>query len=145
MKHPSKGVICFFDWSGSILIIFSGYLKALDCLQKGDYESIIAACTEELNQAESDGSYKNEALLLRGTMHILTGQHSDALADLEKVIENEDALVLLKVNALIKRASIHMQLEDPNSCLQDFNRAVTLDSSNPDIYHQRGQVEFFIY
>lgn len=119
-------------------------MKAINCFEKGDYESIISACTEELNQAESDGRYKNEALLLRGTMHILTGQHADALSDLEKVIENEDASVLLKVNALIKRASIHMQLEDPNACLQDFNRAVTLDAANPDIYHQRGQVGFFL-
>lgn len=73
-------------------------------------------------------------------MHILTGQHASALSDLETVVENVDAPIPLRVNALIKRASIHMQLEDPNACMDDFNRAVTLDPDNPDIYHQRGQV-----
>jgi len=112
-------------------------------LRKRDYDSIIPACTEELNQTESEGVFKDEALLLRGTMYILTGEHSSALADLNAIVENEACARDIRVNALIKRASIHMQLEDLTSCMNDFNLAVTLDSDNPDIYHQRGQVRAF--
>lgn len=49
-------------------------------------------------------------------------------------------LFQLRINALIKRASLHMQLEDTNKCLEDFNLAARLDPNNSDVYHHRGQV-----
>lgn len=46
----------------------------------------------------------------------------------------------LRVNALIKRASLHVQMDDPNRSFDDFERAAVLDPENSDVYHHRGQV-----
>ncbi|XP_034826765.1 mitochondrial import receptor subunit TOM70 [Maniola hyperantus] len=114
----------------------SGFAKAKNALDAQDYESVVDACTEELG---SDGKYKYEALLLRATFYLLLGQHEDAQVDLAKVIES-DAPTKIRVNALIKRASLFTQLENTERCLEDFGNAAKLDPNNSDIYHHRGQV-----
>jgi import receptor subunit TOM70 len=135
--------------------LFSGYSRALECLRQEKYDQIISACTEELsttNGASSgDGhtSRATESLLLRGTFYILTKQMSQAFEDLGNVIDNEDASAKLRVNALIKRASLFIQQckdpqKDPEMSLADFKKAEMLDSENTDIYHHRGQVHLLI-
>ncbi|XP_045447510.1 mitochondrial import receptor subunit TOM70 [Melitaea cinxia] len=114
----------------------SGFAKAKRALEAQDYESVVDACTEEL---ESDGQFKYEALLLRATFYLLLGRHEDAQIDLAKVIDS-DIPVKVKVNALIKRASLYTQLENTERCLEDFAYASKLDPNNSDIYHHRGQV-----
>lgn len=114
----------------------SGFAKAKRALEAQDYESVVDACTEEL---ESDGRFKYEALLLRATFYLLLGRHEDAQIDLAKVIDS-DISVKVKVNALIKRASLYTQLENTERCLEDFAYASKLDPNNSDIYHHRGQV-----
>ncbi|KAL4715402.1 hypothetical protein ACJJTC_015173 [Scirpophaga incertulas] len=113
-----------------------GFAKAKQALDAQDYDSIVDACTEELN---TKGKYTNEALLLRATFYLLLGRHEEAQADLAKVIDS-DATVKVKVNSLIKRASLYTQLENTERCLEDFARASQLDPNNSDIYHHRGQV-----
>ena len=54
-------------------------------------------------------------------------------------------LLQLRVNALIKRASLHVQMDDPNRSFEDFERAANLDPSNSDVYHHRGQVRICKY
>ncbi|XP_046962078.1 mitochondrial import receptor subunit TOM70 [Vanessa cardui] len=114
----------------------NGFAKAKHALDGQDYESVVAACTEEL---ESNGKYTYEALLLRATFYLLLGRHDEAQADLAKVIDS-DASLKVKVNALIKRASLFTQLENTERCLEDFANAAKLDPNNSDIYHHRGQV-----
>lgn len=114
----------------------SGFAKAKRALDAQDYESVVDACTEEL---DSDGKYKYEALLLRATFYLLLGRHEEAQADLAKVIDS-DAPTKIRVNALIKRASLFTQLENTERCLEDFENAAKLDPNNSDIYHHRGQV-----
>ncbi|CAG9135253.1 unnamed protein product [Plutella xylostella] len=114
----------------------NGFAKAKKALDTQDYDSVVDACTEEI---KADGKYKNEALLLRATFYLLLGRHDDAQADLAKVIDS-DASTKVKVNALIKRASLFTQLENTERCLEDFARAAELDPPNSDIYHHRGQV-----
>ncbi|XP_013142803.1 PREDICTED: mitochondrial import receptor subunit TOM70 [Papilio polytes] len=113
-----------------------GFAKAKQALETQDYESVVDACTEEL---EADGKYKYEALLLRATFYLLLGRHDEAQADLAKVVDS-NASLKVKVNALIKRASLFTQLENTERCLEDFAQAAKLDPSNSDIYHHRGQV-----
>ena len=43
-------------------------------------------------------------------------------------------------NALIKRASLRMQQANDTECFADFEAAISLDDSNADTYHHRGQV-----
>ncbi|CAF4847303.1 unnamed protein product [Pieris macdunnoughi] len=114
----------------------SGFAKAKRALDSQDYEAIVDACSEEL---VSEGHYKYEALLLRATFYLLLGRHEEAQVDLGKVIES-DASTKVKVNALIKRASLYTQLENTEKCLEDFANAAQLDAGNSDIYHHRGQV-----
>lgn len=114
----------------------SSFGKAKKALDSQDYESIVQSCTEEL---DSDGKYKNEALLMRATFYLLLGRHDEAQADLGRVIDSESS-TKVKVNALIKRASLFTQLENTERCLEDFAKAALLDVDNSDIYHHRGQV-----
>ena len=55
----------------------------------------------------------------------------------------------VKVNALIKRASLFIQQckdpsKDPQLSFADFSTALELDPDNADIYHHRGQVHLLI-
>lgn len=84
--------------------------------------------------------YQTEATLLRGTFYLLCGSYENALTDLNTIINNKELDSKFRVNALIKRASLNMQIEKQDECFNDFNEAESLDSKNPDVYHHRGQV-----
>lgn len=83
-------------------------------------------------------------LLLRGTFYLLLGQHDKAIEDLEAVISNEKADKSVRVNALIKRATMYMQVENPDKCFADFELAESIDVDCGDIYHHRGQVNLLL-
>lgn len=103
-----------------------GFLRAKKAFLSGNYDEIINACTEEIDNSEAESQYKLEAVLLRATFYLLRGCHEKALADLDSLISNELADFKLRVSALIKRASMHMQLEKPEECINDFNKAAEL-------------------
>ncbi|VVD04606.1 mitochondrial import receptor subunit TOM70 [Leptidea sinapis] len=113
-----------------------GFANAKKALEVQDYDSVVKACTEEI---DAEGKYKYEALLLRATFYLLLGRHEEAHIDLANVITS-DAPTKIRVNALIKRASLFTQLENTEKCLEDFSTAAQLDPDNSDIYHHRGQV-----
>jgi len=124
----------------------SGYLRAKNNLSASEYDNVIQDCTEEI---ESNGEYVQLARLLRGTFYILTKQQSAAFEDLNLLIDDELTDKKVKVNALIKRASLFIQQckdprNDPALSLKDFATAVEIDPSNPDVYHHRGQVHLLI-
>lgn len=114
-----------------------GFGRAKRALDGDDFGNIISACTEEI---ETDGKYKLVATLLRGTMHLVAGALIEALKDFNVIIDGSDVPMELKVNALIKRASLHIQNEKREESFVDFASAEKLNSKNADIYHQRGQV-----
>lgn len=58
------------------------------------------------------------------------GQFDEALEDLTTIIDTSDADKLIKVNALIKRASIYMQTDKIKDCLEDYDKAAEL---GPDV------------
>lgn len=112
-------------------------------MKSQEYDNIIALCSEELNlqtKKESNEFYEKKILLMRGTFYLLLGQHENALADLNAVIDSDSVPKEYKVNALIKRASMHIQLENPEKSFSDFKKAVSFDPECGDIYHNRGQV-----
>merc|ERR1712106_827139 len=84
-----------------------------------------------------EGDRSSEARLLRATFYILTKQQDLAMADLTVLIENPEVGVKLRVNALIKRASLYIQqckdpTKDPQLSFADFALAVELDPDNAD-------------
>merc|ERR1719511_450438 len=108
------------------------------------YDEIIDACCEILKSSE-DEKVKNLALLLRGTFYILNKQPGAAMADLQVLIDNDSCHSQIRVNALIKRASLIIQsckdpIQDPIKAMADFSSAQEIDENNADIYHHRGQV-----
>lgn len=115
-----------------------GFALARNFLENSHFDKVIAACTEEIDSP--DGEHKLEATLLRGTFYLLVGLLPEAQKDFDKIIECEDASTALKVNALIKRASLNVQSEQHQKGFEDFAAAENLDAQNADVYHQRGQV-----
>ncbi|XP_058454079.1 mitochondrial import receptor subunit TOM70 [Malaya genurostris] len=123
-----------------------GFVKAKALLDQGEYDGIVAACTEEIESSEADAEYKVEAILLRATFYLLTARYEEAASDLDTVIGMELADKKLRANALIKRASLAMQTQpdSPEDCFKYFGRAEALDPTNSDVYHHRGQVFILI-
>ncbi|XP_057691849.1 mitochondrial import receptor subunit TOM70-like [Corythoichthys intestinalis] len=119
----------------------SGYLKAKQYMDEEDYDKIISECTKEVN---SEGRYMAEALLLRATFYLLIGNATAAQTNLERVINMPEANVKLRANALIKRGTMYMELEQPSLSTQDFNTAAEIDARNPDVYHHRGQLNILL-
>lgn len=117
-----------------------GFVKAKMALDAQKYDEIIPACTEEIESSESESEYKMEATLLRGTFYLLTGLVAEALCDFDALINNDDVNVALRVNALIKKASLNVQSDNADKGFEYFSEAEKLDPKNADIYHQRGQV-----
>jgi len=124
----------------------TGFILAMDCLRQGKYENVIAACDEEL---ATNGDHRREARLLRATFYILRKQQPLAMTDLTTLINDDSADVKIRVNALVKRASLYIQqckdpTQDPELSFGDFAQAIELDPENADIYHHRGQVHLLI-
>lgn len=118
----------------------SGFVRAKRALDAERYEDVIPACTDEIESSESDAAYKTEALLLRGTFNLLSGQQIEALMDLEQVADSAEAPIAYRVNAHVKIASLMVQNKNLESGMKHFGEAAALDADNPDVYHQRGQV-----
>ncbi|RZC41796.1 mitochondrial import receptor subunit TOM70 [Asbolus verrucosus] len=93
---------------------------------------------------ESESPYKVEALSLRASFYFLTGSLDKALNDLTTIIDTENCDVKIKVNSLIKRASINMQNEKLTECLQDFDKAAEIGPEISDVFHHRGQVKLLM-
>ena len=120
-------------------------LEKLKTLVKEEkFEQIIDSCCEVLKTTEDD-NVKDLALLLRATFYILNKQPQQAIDDLAVLIDNESCHSKIRVNALIKRASLTIQackdpVQDPLRAMSDFSKAQEIDENNADIYHHRGQV-----
>lgn len=148
-KHFVKSFMSSFgnDPLKKVVVVASGeqrgFLRANHAMETFDFDQVIPACSEEIEQAGTASPYHLEALLLRGTMYELTGEFDRALADFNAVLDSTTERTYLsgiKVNALIKRASIHIQMDKPQECFDDFAQAVQLDALNADIYYHRGQM-----
>lgn len=107
-----------------------GFGRAQKAVDDGDFSNVIPACIEEI---ESNGEHKRAAMLLRGTMNLVAGALDEAINDFNAIIDDPEAPTQFKVNALIKRASLHVQNEMHPQCFEDFAAAEKLDSSNADV------------
>jgi len=117
------------------------YFEILDLLKNNEFENILDMCEKVI---ESGSKFRHHALLLQGTLKTLMNSNPSALDDFDKVIDAEDSDVPdmndLKVDGLIKRASLKMQLDDDVGCYADLAKAIEIDETNVNIYHSRGQL-----
>ncbi|KXJ11106.1 mitochondrial import receptor subunit TOM70 [Exaiptasia diaphana] len=120
------------------------FILALDDIKERNFDNIVVYCTQEIGRGE-DSPFYAKAVALRATMYTLMSQIDDAMCDLDEVINMNDdkASIKLKINCLLKRASLKAQQGTlDNDVESDFQTAITLDSTNSDIYHQRGLIYF---
>lgn len=117
-----------------------GFVRAKTALDNHNYEQVIPACTEEIESSEDQGRFQAEATLLRGTFYLLCGRYKESLSDLNTIINNHNLDAKYRANALIKRASLNMQIEKHEECFEDFEKAIEIDPRNSDVFHHRGQV-----
>ncbi|RMZ17444.1 hypothetical protein D0862_00834 [Hortaea werneckii] len=111
---------------------------------------------------EAGGLGKHEAYAynMRGTFRYLKGENEAALADLNKSIDLDPALV----QSYVKRASMHLEqseLHTPNrnttrqstdnltlgnrdAAANDFEVAMQHNSTDPDIFYHRAQLHFIL-
>lgn len=66
------------------------------------------------------------------------------MQDIETILNNDDVPKNVKVSALIKRATLHMQLDNSEMAFNDFNLALNVHPTCGDIYHHRGQVLYIL-
>lgn len=116
-----------------------GFHLARKLLAEGKFEEVVAACTDEIFSNDPQ-SMRLDALLMRGTLYMISGQAQDALMDLTTIIETENAPLAYKANAYVKRAAMYAQNGHHEKGFSDFEKAKELDENNADIYLQRGQV-----
>jgi len=124
----------------------SGFTRAKQDMREERYERVVEHCSKEI---QDQGENTQHARLLRGTFYILMKQPGLAMDDLSELIEDAECPVRVKVNALIKRASLYIQQakdpkKDPELSFADFALAVEIDPENADVYHHRGQVHLLI-
>lgn len=118
------------------------FKKPLQALRGEKYETISSICADIINSAEfpSLPPSRMEIVLLQATFEVFHGQHDNALKLFKSVLNSEDSSLDVKLNALIKRGTLQMQLDDPIQAFIDFDEAIMVDKTSPDIYHHRGQL-----
>ncbi|KAF1849064.1 mitochondrial precursor protein [Cucurbitaria berberidis CBS 394.84] len=84
------------------------------------------------------GEHEAFAYNMRGTFSYLKGDNEDALKDMDKSIELQPTLT----QSFIKRASMHLELANPEAAEADFAAALEQNSNDPDIYYHRAQLHF---
>ncbi|KAI7367800.1 hypothetical protein KC354_g3121, partial [Hortaea werneckii] len=91
---------------------------------------------------EAGGLGKHEAYAynMRGTFRYLKGENEAALADLNKSIDLDPALV----QSYVKRASMHLEQSNRDAAANDFEVAMQHNSTDPDIFYHRAQLHFIL-
>ncbi|XP_076438657.1 mitochondrial import receptor subunit TOM70-like [Babylonia areolata] len=115
--------------------------RAKDALESGRYEEVVPLCTEEIEAAGT--TLMSEALLLRGTFYVLSGQGQMGYSDFEQLLKR-NSVPRVTANALIKKGSLLMQKDQQKEAMECFSRAEELDPQNSDIYHHRGQQQLLL-
>lgn len=89
---------------------------------------------------ELGGLEEHEAFAynMRGTFRYLKGDNDDALKDMDKSVELQPDLT----QSFIKRASMHLELANPDAAEADFASALSQNKDDPDIYYHRAQLHF---
>ncbi|KAK9354424.1 hypothetical protein V1523DRAFT_136651 [Lipomyces doorenjongii] len=108
-------------------------------MEKKTVESYEEAYNAFTKAVELDAENMALALDLRGTFKFLMADNQGAMEDLNKSIDLAPC-----VQSYVKRALLFMDLSDPVKCNADFESAIALDPTSPDIYYHRGQIHFLL-
>lgn len=112
-------------------------LKAM-ATKTGDGYTEAAAAFDRALELGDLGEHEAFAYNMRGTFSYLKGDNEDALKDMDKSIE----LLPTLTQSFIKRASMHLELANPDAAESDFAAALEQNASDPDIFYHRAQLHF---
>lgn len=112
-------------------------LKAMATKTGEGYNDAAAAFVRAVELGDL-GEHEAFAYNMRGTFSYLKGDNEDALRDMDKSIELQPTLT----QSFIKRASMHLELANPDAAEADFASALEQNASDPDIYYHRAQLHF---
>ncbi|KAF2007630.1 mitochondrial precursor proteins import receptor [Amniculicola lignicola CBS 123094] len=112
-------------------------IKAMNT-KTGDGYTEAAAAFERALELGHLGEHEAFAYNMRGTFSYLKGENEDALKDMDKSVELDPALA----QSFIKRASMHLELANPEAAEADFEHALEQNKDDPDIYYHRAQLHF---
>ena len=112
-------------------------LKAM-ATKTGDGYTEAAAAFDRAVELGDLGEHEAFAYNMRGTFSYLKGDNEDALKDMDKSIQLKPTLT----QSFIKRASMHLELANPEAAEADFAAALEQNSSDPDIFYHRAQLHF---
>ncbi|KAL5117055.1 TOM (translocase of outer membrane) complex component [Pleosporales sp. CAS-2024a] len=112
-------------------------LKAMSTKTGDGYAEAAAAFDRALELGDL-GEHEAFAYNMRGTFSYLRGDNEDALQDMDKSISLQPTLT----QSFIKRASMHLELANPDAAESDFAAALEQNESDPDIFYHRAQLHF---
>ncbi|KAH4798444.1 hypothetical protein HBH61_244130 [Parastagonospora nodorum] len=104
----------------------------------GDGYTEAAAAFDRALELGDLGEHEAFAYNMRGTFSYLKGDNEDALQDMDKSISLQPTLT----QSFIKRASMHLELANPDAAESDFAAALEQNASDPDIFYHRAQLHF---
>ncbi|KAL1597534.1 TOM (translocase of outer membrane) complex component [Nothophoma quercina] len=112
-------------------------LKAMSTKTAEGYAEAASAFDRALELGDL-GEHEAFAYNMRGTFRYLKGDNEDALQDMDKSVELQPSLT----QSFIKRASMHLELANPEAAEADFATALAQNEKDPDIFYHRAQLHF---
>ncbi|SCZ90329.1 BZ3500_MvSof-1268-A1-R1_Chr1-3g01920 [Microbotryum saponariae] len=111
---------------------------AFEALHAKDFVHALSYFNEAIEQGISTNEGKAAALNMRATFRFIMSDAPAALVDLDEAT----SLSPTGTQSWVKKASVHMELGQPEEAFRDFDRASAIDPENADVYYHRGQVYF---
>ncbi|KAH7130160.1 hypothetical protein B0J11DRAFT_245324 [Dendryphion nanum] len=112
-------------------------LNAMNSKTSDGYTEAAEAFDRALEIGDLD-EHEAFAYNMRGTFRYLKGENDDALKDMDRSVELQPSLT----QSYIKRASMHLELANPDAAEDDFKAALGQNKDDPDIYYHRAQLHF---
>ncbi|KAI9250537.1 hypothetical protein BDA99DRAFT_445111 [Phascolomyces articulosus] len=113
------------------------FVKAYRAVKAKDFTEALEA-VEKAVELGCSRQYQAIALNLLGTFNFLKGDNKSALECLDKSIEADPKFV----QSYIKRSSLYMEQSDIANAYKQFDDALAINPSDPDVYYHRGQVNY---
>jgi len=117
--------------------------RAFQAFDEGRFTDIPSLCTQEL-ESSNNSLYELQTLLLRGSIYLLMGSYSEAVADFEAVINNPDATEKMKVNAELKRANTKIHQRDLEGAMYEYDQCVIRHPNDCSPRVHRGMLKTLI-
>ncbi|KAF2764519.1 mitochondrial precursor protein [Teratosphaeria nubilosa] len=114
-------------------------LQAIQLRTAEGYSDAASSFDKALDQGGLD-QHEAYAYNMRGTFRYLKGENEAALADLNKSLELDPALV----QSYVKRASMHLEQSKRDEAAHDFELAMEHNAEDPDIFYHRAQLHFIL-